>query len=132
MWVESQFVCVAYIDTPLHVVTSLVRATIACNFLEVELLEPPIVWRVIAMHHQTFPDTPTTVITTLRILPQPSQGVRRTSGRGSFTNRGHQPKLNPKGARNKARTGSSSDYSKADFMKTPQGGGYVAGLARAL
>ena len=30
-----------------------------------------------------------------------------------------EPQLNPKGARNKARTGSSSDYSKAEFMKPP-------------
>lgn len=48
---------------------------------------------------------------------------RKLSGRGSFTNRAKQPQLNPKGARSKARTGSTSDYSKADFMKTPQGGG---------
>ena len=53
---------------------------------------------------------------------QPSQGSRR--GRGSFTgNRSKQPQLHAKGARGKARTGSTSDYSKADFMKTPQGGG---------
>ena len=53
---------------------------------------------------------------------QPSQGSKR--GRGSFTgNRSKQPQLHAKGARGKARTGSTSDYSKADFMKTPQGGG---------
>ena len=53
---------------------------------------------------------------------QSSQGSKR--GRGSFTgNRSKQPQLHAKGARGKARTGSTSDYSKANFMKTPQGGG---------
>ena len=66
---------------------------------------------------------PNTLLLAPHHTPQPSPGVRKLSGRGSFTNRSSQPKLNPKGARSKARTGSTSDYSKADFMKPPQGGG---------
>ena len=48
----------------------------------------------------------------------------RTSSRGSFK-RGNQPKMHAEGQRKKARKGSTSDYSKAEFMKTPSGGGYV-------
>ena len=55
---------------------------------------------------------------------QSTRGTRAGSGRGSFIgNRPKQPQLNPKGARSKARRGSSSDYSKAEFMKPPPGGG---------
>lgn len=34
-----------------------------------------------------------------------------------------QPQLNPTGARGKAKRESVGDYSKAEFMKTPEGGG---------
>ena len=48
----------------------------------------------------------------------------RSSGKGSFK-RSNQPKLHAEGQRKRARKGSTSDYSKADFMKPPSGGGWV-------
>ena len=52
--------------------------------------------------------------------------LKRRSGRGSFIgNKAKQPQLHTRGARNKAKRGSQTDYSKADFMKPPQGGGYI-------
>ena len=49
---------------------------------------------------------------------------RRMSGRGSFIgNRAHKPQLHAKGAKNKAKRSSQSDYTKAEFMKPPPGGG---------
>ncbi|KAL5481739.1 hypothetical protein EMCRGX_G021967 [Ephydatia muelleri] len=41
----------------------------------------------------------------------------------SSLGRSKQPQLNPTGARGKAKRENSSDYSKAEFMKTPEGGG---------
>lgn len=55
------------------------------------------------------------------------ESLKRRSGRGgSFIgNRGSKPQLHAKGARSKAKRESQSDYSKAEFMKPPPGGGYV-------
>ena len=63
---------------------------------------------------------------------QPSKGNTAKSGapkadlvdrKDSSLGKNKQPHLNPTGARGKAKRESSSDYSKAEFMKTPEGGG---------
>lgn len=52
-----------------------------------------------------------------------AQRGRSPSHKSSFA-KGRTPSLHSKGAKNKARRDSSNtDYSQAEFMKTPQGGG---------
>ncbi|XP_064390451.1 unconventional myosin-Ie-like [Halichondria panicea] len=52
-----------------------------------------------------------------------SKGQPQRNSKGSFTRRGNQPKLHKEGASKRARAESITDYSKHEFMKTPEGGG---------
>ena len=61
----------------------------------------------------------------LLLAPQPRevQRNRRSTSRGSFAgNKSKQPQLHSRGAQNRAKRSSQSDYSKAEFMKPPDSG----------
>lgn len=55
--------------------------------------------------------------------PREVQRNRRSTSRGSFAgNKSKQPQLHSRGAQNRAKRSSQSDYSKAEFMKPPDSG----------
>ena len=56
------------------------------------------------------------------VLLLQEQAQERPYSRGSFK-RSNQPRMHAEGQRKRARKSSTSDYSKADFMKPPSGGG---------